>query len=269
MSEQVENTDWECPDCDRSTDTEFGMSNHIFTRHSPDDGTELYELACELRRGEHSPNKGQSWEHDEETRENYEGPKSEEHRKKIIEANKRRWEDPEWKEMMIEKLREGRGEYPTGEDHPNYGKRWSWSEEAKERNNPEQYLPDKPDNQVGSVYVEKTDREVYGNWEARVDRILHDIRIEYGYETESFELGSQTYIPDFIVEDDIIFEVKGKIWDKPDVRSQEFMQDYPEYTYVVIGGTEIREDISFDFFIDIRQDNEEIETDIMGIVNDD
>lgn len=88
-----------------------------------------------------------------------------------------------------------------------------------------------------SVYVEETERTVTSGWEADVDRLLSRSNFEYEYENMTFQIGNgRNYTPDFIVEREIVVEVKGQPSNSSHKRSKLFMDEYgDEYLYVVVG----------------------------------
>lgn len=90
---------------------------------------------------------------------------------------------------------------------------------------------------ASSVYVNETNRTVASGWEAKVDRILHESVFEYEYESKTFTIGDgRNYTPDFIVEDDIVIEVKGQPSEHSYERSSLFLQEYGEdWLYIVVG----------------------------------
>lgn len=110
----------------------------------------------------------------------------------------------------------------TGEDHPAYGNVSGLKRE----------------------HVEATGHTVRSLWEKEIDLMLYHAEINYEYEPETFELSPElTYTPDFIVED-IVIEVKGWPDDISKKRAEKFLQEFPEYTYIVVGN-----EIPCDIFI--------------------
>jgi len=85
-----------------------------------------------------------------------------------------------------------------------------------------------------SVYVEETDRKVRSGWEAEIDRMLYDSELKYEYEPKIFDIGQQSYTPDFKVNDYII-EVKGRVVDRDIKRAEKFMDTHSGFEYVVVG----------------------------------
>lgn len=84
------------------------------------------------------------------------------------------------------------------------------------------------------IEVEETGHEVRSSWEAELDRMLHEAGIDYDYEAKRFELEPMTYIPDFRVGSQMI-EVKGPPSDRAIRQAEAFMEEFPEYEYVVLG----------------------------------
>lgn len=114
--------------------------------------------------------------------------------------------DDEWVQKMKEADR------PSGKDHPTYGR----------------------SPQANWIEVEETNHKVRSRWERDLDIILHESELEYEYEPETFELGDTTYTPDFTVGDTVI-EVKGYANERSLDKAERFMNQYPEYQYVVLG----------------------------------
>ena len=115
------------------------------------------------------------------------------------------------------------------------------SELATERNPPEPKV----------FKVEKTGHYVRSGWEKAVDLLLHEKGVEYAYEPQGFDCGEEgDYYPDFIVRDDVVIEVKGYVWDRNVAKAEQFMDKYPEYTYVVVGGREAQENMVYDYYIE-------------------
>ncbi|MFB6115502.1 MAG: NUMOD3 domain-containing DNA-binding protein [Candidatus Nanohalobium sp.] len=112
----------------------------------------------------------------------------------------------------------------SGEDHPLYG--------VKGKDHPS----------YGNVSglklqkVEKTGHRVRSDWEREIDEKLHESDLNFEYEPKTFELSSsETYTPDFIVEDEIVIEVKGWADERSKKRAKQFMEKFSDYYYLVIG----------------------------------
>lgn len=93
-------------------------------------------------------------------------------------------------------------------------------------------------------YREDLDCGFRSAWEANIARVLNSKQISWRYEEETYELQPPKYyekegkvlfyMPDFILEDGTIIEVKG-FWDnRSKVRVSQFMEQYPNEKYVVI-----------------------------------
>lgn len=119
----------------------------------------------------------------------------------------------------------------TGEDHPSYG-----------------IVPG-----LKFQKVNETGHTVRSNWEKEIDLILHKNNICYEYEPKTFQLSNGgTYTPDFIVQGQIVIEVKGWPNKLSKKRAKQFMSDYSEYVYVVVGNR-----IPYDKFIK-REEKEKL-----------
>lgn len=85
------------------------------------------------------------------------------------------------------------------------------------------------------IYIEETERMVRSSWEEEIDLALHESEFEYEYEPKRFDIGNRKYMPDFIIESDVVVEVKGYVSDASLEKAELFMDSYPEYTYFVVG----------------------------------
>jgi len=119
----------------------------------------------------------------------------------------------------------------TGEDHPLFG--YEWSEEQLEQ------LSEAHKGQLSGgtdqITVEKTGHTVRSGWEAEIDEMLFENNIEYRYEGRTFDLGEYTYTPDFVCDRGAVIEVKGYIWDGDQQKARDFMERYPELSYLIVG----------------------------------
>jgi hypothetical protein len=75
--------------------------------------------------------------------------------------------------------------------------------------------------------------KVRSSWEAEIATLLVENDITYEYERE-FHLGDGSYYPDFLVSDYVI-EVKGFSDERSVENAENFIEEFPEYTYVVVG----------------------------------
>lgn len=112
----------------------------------------------------------------------------------------------------------------TGEDHPSYGVASGLKLQK----------------------VEETGHRVRSNWEKKIDLLLYRAEIDYEYEPDTFNLpNGDTYTPDFIVNNSIIIEVKGWPDERSVKRAELFMEEYPEFLYLVVGN-----ELPCDIFLD-------------------
>lgn len=87
-----------------------------------------------------------------------------------------------------------------------------------------------------AVDVPETDRIVRSKLERSIDRQLHDSEFDYEYEPKVFNLPSgKGYVPDFVVEEDIVIEAKGDADDRATEKATGFMQTYHGLVYIVVG----------------------------------
>jgi len=85
-----------------------------------------------------------------------------------------------------------------------------------------------------SLEVPETGHTVRSHWEKEVDLLLHQHVETHEYEPEAFDIGWAHYTPDFRI-DDVVIEVKGWARDRCKRRAKSFMDEFPEYTYIVVG----------------------------------
>ncbi|MEE1098164.1 MAG: HIRAN domain-containing protein [Bacteroidales bacterium] len=80
---------------------------------------------------------------------------------------------------------------------------------------------------LGNVYFRSS-------WEANVARVLNRRKISWQYEEKSANLGDVNYLPDFVLDDGRIIEVKG-FWDRPSIeKCDAYIREYgPESIFIV------------------------------------
>lgn len=90
---------------------------------------------------------------------------------------------------------------------------------------------------------EDIDDEVRSSWEANITRLLNYLKIDYSYETDSFrlitlnnryKLASPSYLPDYILNDGTIIEVKGHLSARSLANMKAFQELYPNEKIKVI-----------------------------------
>ena len=81
--------------------------------------------------------------------------------------------------------------------------------------------------------VPELSHKVRSSWEEEIAKLLVHEGIEYQYE-ERFSISDRAYYPDFIIEDSIV-EVKGFANERAVKKAVSFMEEYPSYTYIVVG----------------------------------
>lgn len=146
-----------------------------------------------------------------------------------------------WRDKISDSLKET---FKEPENHPCYGREWS----EEERQNHSEIFSGREiewadkiaktfeEEVVGGwkqIEVEETGHVVRSSWEVEIDLMLYEEGIDYEYEPRSFDVG-RTYWPDF-VSGDIIVEVKGYASDDCIEKASAFMQEYSDFTYVVVG----------------------------------
>lgn len=83
-------------------------------------------------------------------------------------------------------------------------------------------------------YIKELGHYVDSTWEEIVGLALKNEGIKYENEPEFKRPTGHSYYPDFAVEDTVI-EVKGYADSKSIEKAREFLEEYPEYRYVVFG----------------------------------
>jgi len=180
---------------------------------------------------------------------------SEEHKEKLSEANAGKVppnageELPlEWRENISEAL-EGHEFWGNEERSESVKKKISdtlkgreFSEETRQRMS-EARKGTKP-GQASNIEVAETGNHVRSTWEEEIDIMLSKSELEYEHEPRTFQFANgRGYTPDFIVEEDGIIEVKGRIWGTWDIRRAElFMEEFP-HTYIAVGNSDIPHDV--------------------------
>lgn len=81
--------------------------------------------------------------------------------------------------------------------------------------------------------VAELSHKVRSSWEEEIAKTLVEYGISYDYEQE-FKLSVGSYYPDFVVSN-IVIEVKGFSNERSITKATAFMNEFPEYTYVVVG----------------------------------
>lgn len=87
----------------------------------------------------------------------------------------------------------------------------------------------------GMVEVSELGLRVRSNWEKEFVLGLEKRNIPFQYE-RTFNLESRVYSPDFLV-GDVVIEIKGWGRENDVERANDFMQEYPQYNYVVVQGS--------------------------------
>ena len=165
---------------------------------------------------------------------------SEEHKSKLIEANKNRiWTDEQRKKIsearkgkpLPESQRKKMGESRTGIRNPNYGKKAAHGK--------------------GYWYNTKNGSKIWmrSTWEIKTATYLDANNINWQYEPESFPIKYSnkegTYRPDFaILKDKVIiefWEVKGYWRDDAKEKYEAFVSQYPQHKIQLLGKEELKE----------------------------
>ncbi|MDD5145274.1 MAG: hypothetical protein PHF44_00245 [Candidatus Pacebacteria bacterium] len=69
----------------------------------------------------------------------------------------------------------------------------------------------------------------YSRWEANVARLYNYLGIKWLYQPKTFDLGSQSYTPDFYLpKEKAYIEVKNFLWKYSKIRDEKFRKIYPD-----------------------------------------
>lgn len=75
---------------------------------------------------------------------------------------------------------------------------------------------------------------LHSTFEVRVAKILDKLNIHWKYEPKKFIIENHVYIPDFLINDSIWWEVKGWMQENDKIKLQKFSSLYPEEQIKVI-----------------------------------
>lgn len=244
LVEEPDYADVECPTCGREDfQTLGGMRNHHTMKH---DESIAYEMVvCQGCNSKFKSRKSHERSYCKQCHD--EGAY-------ITEETKRK----------MSKAKQGENHWAyglKGEEHPCYNK--TLSDERK------QALSKANSGKGNGMYgktskseiatVAETGHTVRSSWEKEIDLMLYNNDIDFGYEDERFEFESveMTYLPDFIIDEQII-EVKGWADDRSVERAKQFIKEYSQYQYIVVG-----DEMPCD--VHIEWDNREK---LMGVLNE-
>lgn len=133
----------------------------------------------------------------------------------------------------------------TGNAHPSYGRHFDEEVRAKMsaahrdvsgKNNP-QYGKESAHGR-GAWYTQQDGTEIWlrSSYEVRVANALSCLGIAWDYEPKSFELSTieKTYRPDFLIDGEMWWEVKGWMRPKDGLKIQKFFELYPNEDLKVV-----------------------------------
>lgn len=88
----------------------------------------------------------------------------------------------------------------------------------------------------GQWYIRSDNAMIWlrSSYEIRIAKILEDFNIEWSYETKRFELGNKIYVPDFYINNSILWEVKGYMDDISKEKLLKFSELYPDENIRII-----------------------------------
>lgn len=145
-------------------------------------------------------------------------PVSEETREKISRKNKNNTISEEHRQAVSDAASEIDRSYMQTEA---YSRALSESLKGREPTYPSPYT------------VDSLSHPVRSSWEEKIAKLLVANDITYTYEDE-FPLVEGSYYPDFIT-DGCVIEVKGWSNERSIEKATQFMSEYPEYDYIVVG----------------------------------
>lgn len=257
----------ECPFCERSFDTEWGLGQHVGRYCDEASEDERDALASRLMEG-NSPFEGKNH--------------SEESKRQISETKSKQAQSEAWREAMRKRtgddnparqdaVRQKISEAVSGTAHPLYG--MSRDDETIEKISESLTGREFSDDQLermaagqrgrelteehkrkisetlsgreyseerirkmlarGREYVPALGYSVDSDWETEIAFYLEALDVEYEREP-CFDLPDGKHFPDFLVEKCIV-EVKG--WQRfaNEERIASCLEEYPDYTYIVVG----------------------------------
>lgn len=140
----------------------------------------------------------------------------------------------------------GKNNANYGKKHPGLGKGRHYSKKSREkmslakqgiyegRNNPHFGKPIKP------CWGKYKDINMRSNWEIKYAKYLDNNRIKWFYEPKTFDLGNNTYTPDFYLpKTDEYMEVKGYFPNKVRKKLKLFQRLYPNLNFKILRGKEL------------------------------
>lgn len=87
-----------------------------------------------------------------------------------------------------------------------------------------------------SYYVKELGHKVRSPWEGEIGLMLKINRIPYiGYEAITYKFNGTSYTPDYPITEKVVVEVKGPLYDQQRKKYKEFMKNYPNITFILVG----------------------------------
>ena len=226
---QEENVEHSCPECDKELETERGLKSHYGQVH---EGTLKNTETCSRCGDEFEVWPSQS-ERRVQCGECYDehGMHPESRQKS---SDTQAGKEIEWNDKISDSMSKGedhRLHGVTGDSHPASG---SHITEEGRKSLSKAHLGHEPYGPVWET-VEKTGHTVRSSWEKEIDLLLHESGISYEYEPRRLELDSgSSYLPDFIVRNEIVIEVKGYADDESIQKFNDVVEQF-DYDFVVVG----------------------------------
>ena len=222
--------DFDCPDddCERSFATSQGVSKHHKNEHGESIRGSTY--TCEHCGDE-------NWTPKQPSNSKYPKYCDDDCFGASMEGEDNPNKDPERRKKISESMKQVH-EDASG-DYGDRDREWMMENVIEERD--DEYLYEDNNNiRDGSLisepeYIGELDTFVRSSWEKEALFILEESELDYKYEPKRFDVGSRTYMPDIVIDDDIVVEVKGYIGDGAKEKASLFMEEHSEYTYIVLG----------------------------------
>lgn len=213
--------------------------------------------SAETKRKISEANLGNRWTPEAKARssERHRGKRaSEETKQKMSETRKRFWEEHPEKlaNVSLMKMGEKNPMYGKHEDHPAYGQERSAEYRQKQidayKRNPHSTgernpMYGKVTHSKGGWYDLPCGEKIYlrSTYETRVVCALISLGVRWKYEPKCFELNGTgtTYTPDFLIQDNIWWEVKGYMYPRNKYKLKKFFELYPREDIRIIRKADI------------------------------
>ena len=121
----------------------------------------------------------------------------------------------------------------------------------------------------GQWYISKNNKKIWlrSSYEVRVADILDNLNFNWSYETERFEIGNKFYVPDFYINNSVLWEVKGYMDDISKEKLSTFSKLYPNEKIRIIYLDDIKK-LEYFYANNIKFNAEDQGIDIKHIIQD-